>query len=366
MPVMLPPLEIDANGEAVYRQYKRKRAAMNAQGSYIGRPWMATCSCAHRGRGPHAYLDLEYWADMDKSVYRPQWTLEELEKEPNFTCLSRRFVERFEEKDGRLRVHVTHADTGAAETHDASYLVMAAGALGSARIVLRSLGKYDTPVPLLCNAYSYAPTLNLKTLGKPMRDRRYSMGQLTAIVQLPGRILQAQIFSYRSLMTFKLMKELPIAYRQSLRMLRLLIPNFTILGIHHEDRPTPGKYLGLRRGRDGGADVLEIRYKPSAEETAKQHKDERRILGVIRKLGCIPLKVIRPGHGASIHYAGTLPIEPSGAAPLTCDRDSRLRACKRVYLADGSVFPRLPPKGLTFNIMANADRVGAILAERLG
>jgi hypothetical protein len=37
-----------------------------------------------------------------------------------------------------------------------------------------------------------------------------------------------------------------------------------------------------------------------------------------------------------------------------------------VYLADGSVFPWLPPKGLTFNIMANADRVGAILAERLG
>lgn len=364
-PGMLPPLDIDANGEIVFRQYERKRAALNAQGVYIGRPWVAACSRAHRGRGPHAYLDLEYWADMDKSVYRPQWTLDELEREPNFTYLGRRFVERFEEVDGHVRVHVSHADTGAAETHEASYLVVAAGALGSARIVLRSLGKYDTPVPLLCNGFSYAPTINLKTLGKPMRDRRYSMGQLTAIVQLPGRILQAQIFSYRSLLTFKLMKELPIAYRHSLRMLRMLIPHFTILGIHHEDRPSPGKYLALRRGRDGGADVLEMRYRPSAEETAMQRKDEQRMLGVIRKLGCIPLKVIRPGHGASIHYAGTLPIDPAGTAPLTCDRNSRLRACERVYLADGSVFPCLPPKGLTFNIMANADRVGSILAERL-
>ena len=31
----------------------------------------------------------------------------------------------------------------------------------------------------------------------------------------------------------------------------------------------------------------------------------------------------------------------------------------------GSVFPWLSPKGLTFNIMANADRVGTLLAERL-
>src|SRR5262249_18251765 len=82
------------------------------------------------------------------------------------------------------------------------------------------------------------------------------------------------------------------------------------------------------------------------------------------RLGCVPLKRIRPGHGSSIHYAGTFPITAEDR-PLTCDRDSRLRGTRAVYLADGSIFPWLPPKGLTFNIMANADRVGAIVAERL-
>ena len=89
------------------------------------------------------------------------------------------------------------------------------------------------------------------------------------------------------------------------------------------------------------------------------------MLGVIRQLGCVPLTMIRPGHGASIHYGGTFPIRPDGDDPLTCDRDSRLRGARRVYLADGSIFPWLPPKGLTFNIMANADRVGAHLAQEL-
>ena len=41
----------------------------------------------------------------------------------------------------------------------------------------------------------------------------------------------------------------------------------------------------------------------------------------------------------------------------------RLRATRSVYLADGSIFPWLSPKGLTFNIMANADRVGTHLAR---
>jgi hypothetical protein len=176
------------------------------------------------------------------------------------------------------------------------------------------------------------------------------------------RWLQSQVFSYRSLLTFKLMKELPLGYRPALHALRVLMPAFTILGMHHEDHPTADKRVTLRRA--DGDDVLEVRYRPTDAELARQHADERRMLGFFLRLGCVPLKAIRPGHGANMHYAGTFPIVPEGGE-LTCERDGRLRATRNVYLADGSVFPWLPPKGLTFNIMANADRVGTGLAERL-
>jgi choline dehydrogenase-like flavoprotein len=65
-----------------------------------------------------------------------------------------------------------------------------------------------------------------------------------------------------------------------------------------------------------------------------------------------------------MHYAGTLPMRPAGAE-LTCDTEGRLRPCRHVYVADGSVFPWLPAKGLTFTLMASADRVGTRLGERL-
>jgi choline dehydrogenase-like flavoprotein len=351
----------------VFARYERRRATLNGDGFFLGRPRIAVCTRPFRGRDPYPYFDLDFWADPGRSIYRPMWTLEELERNPGFTYRPRCLVQGFGEWADGVTVDATHADTGAPERHAARALVLAAGTLGTARLVLRSLDRYDTPVPLVSNPYTYVPTLNLGMVGMPTRDPRSSQGQLTAILRCdrPHRhLVQAQVFSYRSLLTFKLMKELPLAARESRRILQILMPCFAILGIHHEDRPTAAKTCTLRRGTAASPDTLEIRYRPSAEEENMQRADERMLLRCFRRLGCIPLKRIRPGHGSSIHYAGTFPITAEDR-PLTCERDSRLRGTRAVYLADGSVFPWLPPKGLTFNIMANADRVGAILAERL-
>jgi len=84
-----------------------------------------------------------------------------------------------------------------------------------------------------------------------------------------------------------------------------------------------------------------------------------------RKLGCICVRRVRPGHAASAHYAGTLPMT-TAQRELTTEPNGRLRGTRAVYVADGAVFPRLPSKGLTFTMMANADRVGTHLRQRLG
>jgi hypothetical protein len=365
-PSMMPALDIDSNAEAILTRYRCKRVALNANGFFLAPTRLAVCTRRHRGRGPHRYLDMAYWADVDRSIYRPQWTLGELERSSHFTYLGRRLVDSFTEESRGVRVRTAHADTGKEESHEAAALVLAAGTLGTARIVLRSLGRYDTPVPILCNPYAYVPMLNLGTFGRATRDRRHSLGQLTVMVRIPGaasRIIQAQVFSYRSLLTFKVMKESPLAYRESLRIVRALMPYLSVLGIHHEDRPSDEKFCALRRGEGNGPDRLQIDYRASEEETRLQEADEAVVRRFFRRLGCLPLKKLRPGHGANMHYAGTFPIQSHGQE-LTCALDGRLRGTRAVFLADGSVFPWLPPKGLTFTLMANANRVGTLLAKR--
>jgi choline dehydrogenase-like flavoprotein len=140
-PSMLPGLDLDPNAQAVLRRYERRRSELQARGLFLGQTRLAVCSRAHRGRGPERYLDLAYWADVDRSVYRPQWTLEELERSPGFEYRDRLLVDSFQEEEGRVRVRTHHADSGDSEQFEAGALVLAAGTFGTAAIVLRSLGR---------------------------------------------------------------------------------------------------------------------------------------------------------------------------------------------------------------------------------
>jgi choline dehydrogenase-like flavoprotein len=150
-PTMLPALEIDTNAEVVFDRYQRQREALNAAGFFLGRTRLAVCTQRHRERGPHAYLDMAYWSDADRSVYRPQWTLDELSRLPGFEYVDRRLVLSFREQAEGVRVETVHAETGERERHEARVLVLAGGTLGTAWIVLRSLEQYGVRVPLLCN-----------------------------------------------------------------------------------------------------------------------------------------------------------------------------------------------------------------------
>jgi len=243
--------------------------------------------------------------------------------------------------------------------------VLAAGALGSARLALRSLERWDRPVPLVSNPYSYVAALNRGRLER-QGEGRHSLAQLTAVLAPPGGgpPVQAQLFSYRSLLVSRAIAASPLAVRDTLRLLRMLQPRLVVLGIHHEDRPAASKRCTLRRGAGGAPDRLEIDYRPDEAERRRQAAGERRLLACFRRLGCLPLRRVDPGDGASLHYAGTLPIAP-GERELTCAPDGRLRGTRAVWVADGAALPWLPAKGLTLTLMANADRVGSLLGAEL-
>jgi choline dehydrogenase-like flavoprotein len=60
--------------------------------------------------------------------------------------------------------------------------------------------------------------------------------------------------------------------------------------------------------------------------------------------------------GASVHYAGTIPMLSDGG-DFTSDHRGRVRPFENLIVTDGSTFPALPAKNLTFTLMANATRI---------
>lgn len=378
----MPALPPDTSTSLILERYRKRRERINAAGLRLGLAHLAVCTRSHRGRGPHRPHDMDFWSDAGRAVYRPRYTLDELRARENFEHIPGRLVLSFSERGTSAEVIARELQSGAEETHSARAVVLAAGVMGTARIVLRSLNQYDRPLPVVANPYTYVPSVNLGMLGREPADERHSLAQLMATVTPPGSPADPQafisVYSYRSLLTFKLLKEAPLGARSALRLFRSLMPMITILGIHHADAPSPAKSMELRRDRaaagGGGAggggvagagpDRLAIRYSLDDAETARIDRAERATLRAFRALNCYALKRVRPGHGSSIHYAGSLPMSAS-PRELQTHPDGLLAGCASVFIADGSTLPDLPAKGLTLTLMANADRIGTRLAERL-
>lgn len=361
---MMPPLDVDTQCGILRDKYLKRREACHEAGFKLGITRLAACSREHNGRGPHRLDDMDFWADKARAVYRARWTVEELSRNPNFTYLPSRLVLTYKEHASGVIVRCRRTDSGVEESFEGRTVILAAGVFGTARIVLRSRGLFDQPVSFACNPYTYAPCINLGMIGKDAADARHSLSQLTAVFAPPGETpMHVSIYSYRSLLTSKLMKEAPLSARGGLLLMRSLIPAFAVLGLHHADVPTPLKTVTLVQPRATLPERLRIDYALRSEEADRIERCEKLLLRQFRRLSCPVIKRVRPGHGSSIHYAGTFPMSAS-PRDLETTREGLLAGTKAVHIADGSLLRSLPAKGLTLTLMANAHRIGSILAKR--
>jgi len=363
------PAAIDTNARAVFAAYGRHRDELHRRGFRLGRAALAMLTerdeaFAARGRLSNPYLDMDFYTDARRSIYRPKYTIEELRLRSNFTYIDRALVERYRAGEDGVTIGYRDLRTGSGASVEASRLLLAANPLNSARIVLRSSNAIDVKQPLLCNPYHYIPTVNLAMLGRAADDRRHSLAQLVGSYtpeHRGGEHVFAAFFSYRSLLHFRLVREMPLPPSLGLLVSRLLMNALTIVGLHHPESPSQRKWVALRSD-----DELEAGYELDAGERAAVASDLSGIAGVLRRLNCMPLSVIATPPGSSIHYAGTIPFASDDSGPaISCAPDGQLNACPNVFVADSSTWRYLPAKGPTLTMMANARRVARAAAREL-
>src|SRR5439155_14669590 len=106
-------------------------------------------------RGPNPYHDMDFYSDHRRSVYRPKYTIDALAGRQGFEYLRSTLAVRFEETDsGTVRLIGEDVTDHAVRVVEGRKLALAAGAINSARLALRSFERYDLRVPLLSNAYN--------------------------------------------------------------------------------------------------------------------------------------------------------------------------------------------------------------------
>jgi voltage-gated potassium channel Kch len=355
-----PPLPIDKSAEYVLERYKKRRARLHARGFYMGRPALALLSQPKDGRSPSALGGMEFYSDEGRSAWRPWIAVEQLRSNSRFSYISNVFVTHFTETDDGVSVYCFDMQTLQQRILRCRCLILAAGVLATSRIVLRGFGKPSVRLPLLCNPYTYIPCIVPARLGKSMPAQDMSLAQL-ALFHDGGQngldIGMGFIYSYRALMLFRLLRETPLNTRDARILLQYLMSSLLIVGVHHPDGYSTDKYVTLEPDPESPTkDRLFISYRLNDGEEARVASRIREYVRALRVVGALAIKIVKPGHGASIHYAGTLPFS-SKEERYTLATSGRLHGTKNIYVADGSGFKYLPAKGLTLSLMANSHIV---------
>jgi len=356
---LLPPLDLDANGAALLRRYTRRRRALQRAGFYLGRPRLAVLTRMHERRPAYGYDALEFFRAGNPAVYTPAITLKEMIARGEIVYASGLVVERYiEDRDG-VRLIARVLPGGGRREFTARRLILAAGALGTAKIALASNADRVTRLSLLDNAVSYMPLIDPRRLGAPLEKEFFPAAILNAVYDGPcwPEPIQMTLYGAAGTLRSDFLFDFPLPARDAIAAAKYLTPALVIAQLFYPDIPAAENSLRLT-----SAGALTIEYGQK-----KLGALEPRLLRLFRKLGYFGAsrmcKYLAPG--SSFHYAGSLPMRRAPRGRYETDPKGRLAGTRGVYIADAANFPTLPSKNHSFTMMANAMRIATEVGRTL-
>lgn len=358
-----PPLRLDRHSEALVARYGRVKERMNREGVYLGRSRVATISQPLGQREPCNYSGRCLWGCPRGSLYTPSQTLRECLTYDTFEYVPGIEVTRLTLGEGGRVAGVvgTVLETGEERAFSADRVALAAGTLLSTRIFLatmrREAGRDVRLTGLMDNRQLLVPFVNLGMLGQAFSPDTYQYHLLGLGFEYPSAkdYVHGQITTLKTALVHPLVQRLPLQLGASTRIFRALHAALGLVNVNFRDTRREDSYIELT---DDAQPRLRIGYTPDAAEPERIATALARVKRALRALNCIvpPGMVhVRP-MGASVHYAGTLPMT-ADAAPFTTTPSCESRDIGNLLLVDGATFPFLPAKNLTFTLMANAVRI---------
>jgi choline dehydrogenase-like flavoprotein len=354
-----PPVRLGINSQMILAHYQKRRAWLNRHRVYVGRMRSAVLTEPLDGRQPYPYQNNEAFAHST-CFYNPVYTLEKLVAQRQVDYRPGYLVEKFRPAELGVEVFCRHIGSGQPCRLRARHLVLAAGAVNTARIVLASFQDHQTWLPLYDNPAVYVPSFLLGRIGKSLDVSGYGFATLAILYDWPDYppYVQGLVFETMNVPRTEFFRHMPFSARTALTFVKYVLPAMVVVILYFPSSALPPGQLRLRS--DG---VLELR----GPEARIPGRFVRRALRINRRLGLFAPSMFaeRTIYGGSIHYAGCLPMQEVPQGPYQCNRWCQLQACPQVWIVDGASLPRVSAKNHTLTLMANAMRITTRLCETL-
>lgn len=354
-----PPIPMDELHKRMSQQYSNRREKLNLQGFKLGRSRVAALSENMSDRLACNLSGNCLWGCRRHSLYSAADDLPALRRHENFSELSGFTVDGLTRSEGCWSAEGQATSGGERRSITARKIVLAAGTLATTRIALKTLN-HRHPVPLLsCPTAAFLLWLP-RLLGSP-RVRGFGLGQLSFSIALKNNITAfGSTFATTGIPVSEFVRHVPMRTRYGIDLLSGLLSSCMVGNLF-----LPGHLTAAEASlSDDGALVVTGNYKDEVMPLMSEaRKKLRKVYGVLGAM-LLPGSYTVGKPGGDIHYAGTLPMKKLPVLGETSQM-GEVKGLEGVYVVDGACLPLLPEKSHTLTIMANADRIGSLIAMRL-
>lgn len=357
------PVRPTSADQDLLQGYTKKKHILQRLGIRIGMARLAVVTDPKR-EDACDYCDRCLWGCPRGSIYNPALsTLKACEAFRNFRYLPGRLVLSLLADERRVTgIRYQDTMTGKIEQEPCEMVFLAAGALQTGSIFLRTLKSARPEIPLrteglMDTSVVKIPFVSFRNIGRSSEARSFQfnrliMGMVANSAPWPN-YLHGEVLFLTSLLYHPLIEQMPFDSRLSKKLFFTLKSALGTLTLFFPDKIIPDNRQELAEQGDQWEKTLNL-YRQTEEKKTYMRQSIARARSALWRLGCIPKGIFQSSNGAGIHYAGTVPM---GKGPRRCAPSGQTNLFPNLFIADGAAFPSLPSKSITMSLAAHATRV---------
>lgn len=341
---LAPPAIVSAQAQSLLGRLGTHREKLRQTGFTFGRSRLAIHAC----KGCQLCLS---GCPYDL-IFRSEHVLLRLQKNPNFQYFSGHLVDEVRHDEQGVSALCAAAGGGRKEVRG-SRAFLAAGVIGTAKILVKSLRLEQLTFHIQYHPYFLLPIFLLNSSGRPDREKLHTLAQIFLEMndsKISEHMIHLQLYTYNPILRDRL--------RAIFGCAPLLSRFAVVQGYLHSSEAEP-IMAHASVDRSSGRTMIALRGGLSRRAVATMAKVRRKLARHSLHLGFVPLpfmmQIGTPGDGN--HIGGTFPMAKVPGVHTT-DTLGRPKGYPRLHIVDASVLPSLAATTLTFTAMANARRIG--------
>ena len=362
-----PPLKLNQHEQRLFHVYQTKKTKISSNFK-LGYSRMAV---DNKEDSPHQcnYCVRCLWGCPVGAIYDPQQTLNDCFKYTQFEYREGYFVDSLISENGQIRgVKVHNLKNKQDEEILGEKFFLGCGAIGSGTVFLKTLSQDSRfsaeykakglgTLGLMDSKVVKVPYVFWEQIGKKGNERDFqfnklAVGYLAKKSSYPSYV-HGELLTLSSLLYHPLIERLPFGSLISSKVFKFLQSALGVVTYFFPDKLNPKNRISFLNNQ------VKLTYEDEDVEKKEMISEViNQTIKTLFKLKCLvwPKQILTPANGSGIHYAGTIPMKKENHV-LSVNSYGRTYAYENLYVVDGSSFPSLPSKSITFSLMAHAVRV---------